>query len=859
MATSDMQPLATVVEKIWGVPDHTQRYSRAYFNWVHALYMIDPRQPGFNETRAQDFISSASQAQRSSLQLLREWWEGGIQERKLSTDFQNNILIAAMAPLMDHVDLGDERADLRETYQRIAQQDSLPFDPKLEESSYHQALWELWQGEFAIIPGLGDFGLPATRYWAAIAATNQRIAWSCFETLPLDGVTTFQTATSRKRRPVTNPVRTPLSVCPWIPSERSPPTRDDFPYYVWDISTQKTVEVSSLPGLPRYTVISHTWGRWKVRPESLVSIAGVDWLVPENTIFDIQKLPRELTESTSFTMRFVWLDLLCIPQHCKYSTVQKIKDQEVDKQGKIFQNAAAAVVWLSSIDDWQGLEIAVLWFSAKYLHDSRSQRESNERNSREQAVLANWLQDLEIQANEVNTGLLENYTYSGRESFQSADLCGWFTSLWALQEVCLRPDMLLLNRNWTEFVVGPRDLRVTFDNLLAMVAASEQHAYRTDTAVFSVEDMQSFPSECIEVPDGSADEDSALRRLLQRIDHLPGNEAMRLPNMPRAAGELHYILNRLEMTQLLDPKPLTILALGNQRYCEKNRAVAIMSVIGATEWHEKLAVDKNNGSRLGVDKTLVLGTFPLAFVQEVRKRLGIDFFRSTGSGLEACRSDVFIARRDGWGKKITPVGSMMPFSSRNRRDPVENSMATWTASDRPTQPLAERLRNDKPQPRAAAVNAYSALAIEHSSVEDWSIMPDGTVKISQAAVFASHVSGSRPRDSGARLRARVIAHSCAEGTTAQDVFLEDYLGSEDPKLCKYAVLMTSGSFSRCFSGIIVQEVLQTPAPPDIVEDLVEFHAPTKLLVRIGMWTLWDLSTMTDKDVPRVEMVNWRVL
>jgi hypothetical protein len=555
---------------------------------------------------------------------------------------------------------------------------------------------------------------------------------------------------------------------------------------------------------------------------------------------------------------------LCIPQHCEDDPdSQKIKDQEIDKQGEIFKNAEFAAVWMNNIDNWEGLKVAVLWFAAKFMQLSRSQRNESEQSERETAVLGDLLQNFETQANEIQSGLLQNYVYSGHQSFQSADLCGWFSSLWTLQEVCLRPDMLLFDRNWREFVVGPQNFRVTLDNLLAMAAAFDQHKYRMDTVVFKEEDLQSLPSGRIDVLDGSDNENSALRTFLQGSDPLPEGEALRLPEMPCAAAELHYILSRLEMSQILDSKPLTILALGNQRYCEENRAVAIMSVIGAKKWYKALPVN-GSGVRMNVDKDLVLGTYPLAFVEEVRARLGVEFFRSTGSGSEVCRSHVFTAKKEGVERKIRPVGSMMPFSARKWNDYIEAGKGEPTADERRMHTIAERLRNDRPQPRAASTSPFSAYATDHPSVRTWKIMPDGTTEIFQAAIFASHTPDKEPQTRQSRLRARITVHSCAEGTTVRDELLQNFLGRDSPEYRKYAVLLSHGKFSRYFSGIIVQEVLEShlferQLLTGVLKGIVGYHVPTKLLVRIGTWTLWDVAMMTDEDVPVVREVDWRVL
>ena len=45
----------------------------------------------------------------------------------------------------------------------------------------------------------------------------------------------------------------------------------------------------------------------------------------------------------------------------------------------------------------------------------------------------------------------------------------WFSSLWTLQEICLRPDMRLCNKNWEVLAVGEHEqLHVGMDDLIAL-------------------------------------------------------------------------------------------------------------------------------------------------------------------------------------------------------------------------------------------------------------------------------------------------------------------------------------------------------------------------------------------------------
>ena len=64
--------------------------------------------------------------------------------------------------------------------------------------------------------------------------------------------------------------------------------------------------------------------------------------------------------------------------------------------------------------------------------------------------------------------------------------------------------------------------------------------------------------------------------------------------------------------------------------------------------------------------------------------------------------------------------------------------------------------------------------------------------------------------------------------------------------------------------MILQEVVvpggyTSPKVQKVLSGLQGYEMSTKLLVRVGIWTLWDLKTTTEADMPSVSDVDWRVL
>jgi hypothetical protein len=207
--------------------------------------------------------------------------------------------------------------------------------------------------------------LNLSRRSAAIEAANQRIAWSCFENA-LKGATEMRSSTGQNQRKFTFPLRATIATCPWLG-----PKKDGLPYYLWDRKEQRTVRVDLLPERPRYIVVSHTWGRWRLRDSPPAMIEGVPWPVPKNSRFDVSELPSIL-KGITMTTPYMWIDLLCIPQDKSDAGLCKVMSEEIARQGEIFRNANGAMIWFNDVEDWAGLESAVLWFAGTFLKNSKS-------------------------------------------------------------------------------------------------------------------------------------------------------------------------------------------------------------------------------------------------------------------------------------------------------------------------------------------------------------------------------------------------------------------------------------------------------------------------------------------------------
>ena len=210
--------------------------------------------------------------------------------------------------------------------------------------------------------------------------------------------------------------------------------------------------------MPDYIAVSHTWGRWRTTPIKYAILPNVPWPIPENTLFSVTELPSLMTQVPS-SERYVWFDLLCIPQNRSHPTLGPRAQIEIAKQASIFRNASLAVAWLNWIPNWSGLQGTLEWIA---LINARC-------NELDSLDLGEDLIDSYSLANEPTYLLLYLDRQPGMPSkdIASAEPSTWFSSLWTLQEVCLRPEMLLCDKNWRPLRIG-HNYSVPLDHIISL-------------------------------------------------------------------------------------------------------------------------------------------------------------------------------------------------------------------------------------------------------------------------------------------------------------------------------------------------------------------------------------------------------
>ncbi|KAL4991796.1 hypothetical protein BDW68DRAFT_151330 [Aspergillus falconensis] len=498
-----------------------------------------------------------------------------------------------------------------------------------------------------------------------------------------------------------------ISSCPWLGCEENP---DHLPRYLWDVKLKRTVATAELPNkVILYAIVSHTWGRWRNRGV-MEDVRGVPWRIPQISRYDVTQLPQ-MIEQAGFAEPYVWMDLLCIPQDMSVPWQQSACRSEIPRQVAIFRNASTAVIWLNDVHGWNDMDKAVSWLGLRFLSDFEDHPSKYGGLCDIDRALA-AVDSSGLSACDIVTTAVDESTGDA-----NAVPAGWFSSLWTLQEVMIRPDMILLDRYWRPLVLGDK-LAVTLDNLLRI------------TGEYSgVED----------VPDGIA--------------------------MLAGMFEDQHIFPLLEATRL------TPLVCGLARTSTSPRAPAIMSVMGATNWYKARTVEQFQSAQEA--DALVLCSYPLDFVNEVRSLCGAAFF--------TCWNYIAtMVTHDSTGTKLArgyPLkGTMLPFMSG---------------------------------PEGAAFPLPEPLSLEglvdHPSVRSWTVSTDASVSLPTVAILASNsIKLRRSCNLQCEVRGNDPANTTSQYTTFGHPQLTDWVhkfGGQAHAICTMSSpTRIAGIFLHRFNG-----------------------------------------------------------
>ncbi|RDW56414.1 hypothetical protein BP6252_14159 [Coleophoma cylindrospora] len=671
---SDLEPLIALditVEEGWAIGRdafHTfavlmQASCKELSDTIHpptfdATIVREPRPASsFSAEECRQFNLSLSDCQRQSWKLLKDWWNGEYQDATLSSAARTFIKEAPRLPI-DYL--------------------------KHQNSVYQEALFSLWDAEFnpAGWTTGSSRGQDGNRRMAFEHAMAQKAGILVLSELQATDATGLLQDCSRS-------LPACIDNCPWLSKEVSDNRNADcLPLYLWDTFERRTKKVEDLlkldPHPITYTCISHTWGRRKKDPLSLVEVLGVDkWKIPENTLFDVKELPTILLEAR-LESRFVWFDLLCLPQDPNSPEYLS----EVSRQATIFHHASSCIAWINTISSWHNLDAAVRWLCLHFMyagsHGDIYDVESNLAAAAENARACNEL------------------------IVNSSEFALWLSSTWTLQESCLCPDIIFCNKTWERLEVV-KGTPIGLYQLLTLYSINRE-AYLVQPTEFR--------------------------------------------DWPLSAGQLAFVQTMVSGTDVQISR-VGILGLGATRECEKRRADAIMSAMGVTDWY----VDHlQRYGEAPPDRDLVLGSYPLAFVNEAVSKIGSEFFSSYG--LDVLKLPAEDVR-----------GSLLPFGP----------------------PGYHLLSGSGLHPD------WYGDTVDHPSLKTWTINVDGSVSIPKATVLLDS-----EKDCNRPIKALVNIALQGGGTDILSCDLQECLQNGPPATSRLAVVLAK--IRDTLTGIILQSV-----------------------------------------------------
>jgi hypothetical protein len=479
--------------------------------------------------------------------------------------------------------------------------------------SYPNAMLRLFCAEFTYMPRDEETGdgtaLRNIRMIAVKRALIQEKGWEMVFLEP------FKPSDVSKNDLLTA-VRSPKTIPLLSTSYRA--TSSGLPYYLWDRQSRETVETRAILGPVEYTALSHTWGRWREQL-SAVEILGVPWPVPRNTRWDVHSLPDRLALCPT-TTRYIWIDLLCIPQE---GALPDTMQREIARQAEIFTNARYVVAWLTNVEEGSDALAHVL----DYMLLDIQQTHKLPVDAPERSKTRTRLDQLQASFDRLPAHLYESHYASDMPYFddeRNIPFNAWFTSLWTLQEVWLRPDMSLLGLSWSPL----RCQRWTPD-LYSVIAV-----------------IDCWEGECL-LPSQDPDKTSHGAERMEEMEKMLRFDALRLAHFWFEKSNLAVLLNYAKPTQLL--------LIGERRQCSGRRAEAIMSALGATDWFTRLPYDCH-------EDDLVLGRYPLAFLNEVQDKYPTWFFGQVEDLFGDIKRDKTPAStRELLGVNERPPGGLLPF------------------------------------------------------------------------------------------------------------------------------------------------------------------------------------------------------
>ncbi|KAI0169865.1 hypothetical protein GGR52DRAFT_486477 [Hypoxylon sp. FL1284] len=714
-------------ESLWRICPlwvHLRRYLERPEYTCHPQQSWDTVLPDWDQFVRQydsdeSFRKSLSPIQRASYKILRAWLAAAYIDASLPQAAQSYIVQQTGTPSEKSPVQKEELLSATSTLNSQSLYHSYCFALFLSE--FHPRTWEPYMTVLTFTR------LQNYRFHASIQAIAQKLSYATLYPGPPPQVQTWAYSS--------------IALNDHLIRDELP--RAWAPYYLFSTEHMETITVSSLPRTPEYVCVSHTWGRW--RTGSDVAIPGVPWKVPQNSLYDVQELPRHLAR---LGFPYVWFDLFCIPQNGS-----KRGQLEIANQARIFRGSKTCIAWINDVESWDPLLCALDWLALRYLRVTS------------RIEIPNYEERLERAASKAASPLGDLI----REKTNKAEPSSWFSSLWTLQESVLCPDLELYTKEWQR-LEDRRGQAIPLRPLIMFVQVSFDYCK---------------PSRPLDIPLGCP---NSYRNGF--IGH-PKANANEIPNAVRQTVDLDALSGLGNV--FVAGSPATLLANANIRQSTGDRAPAIMSALGVTEWHRRHLERRWKMKRRA---RLVMGLYPIEFVRETANKYGYLFWETLG---HVPSSEVVSIR--GVLLDRHSLGSMLPFSRNHGRD-------------------------------AHMIDSFTAPNVgvrEHEAVATWKVRSDGSVRMSQAGIFATSENPMPQGLTGAMyVRGESVAISDFQGR------LEQVAQSG----CVYAVVLYGDLVVQC--GLLLQKLRYN-------------ILGRQYLIKIGIYYF------TNAPPPVTRQVNWVVV
>lgn len=353
---------------------------------------------------------------------------------------------------------------------------------------------------------------------------------------------------------------------------------------------------------------------------------------------------RELPRGLETLGTNLRLDYVWLDLLCIPQNRSEDAQREIARQAAIFGNAKVAVAWMSDLSSWTATRQSLEWTILLQCAEV-VRRQPNHRNSSDLA------RHIEGEQHALYEKMLQHQGSNGQADPSQALTEFWFTSLWTLQESIMRPDMLLANQHWDFLTIGKSEMVSLDDLMLSMILNNN--------------DDGTFPD-------------------------------------PLAVWHVRSLFKNCYIGALVQSDhPLNILSAGTYRFCMESRSEALTAVLGVRDWYiDTIGTDR--------EESLVLGTYHLGLLQELRNKYGHLFFM--------LKPHIHRYVRLLWGYRQTkcerePLGSILPFWPQRYSRKLDLKF------------LPQRLDRIR--------------SVPHPSIQTWTLQSNGGVKMPQAAVIWS--------------------------------------------------------------------------------------------------------------------------